>query len=235
MKVKLLVLAALAAAVATLAATPVAQAGDTTCIGTLVGTHDNVVVPSGATCVLNGTQVRGNVKALPNSRLQVNSANIRGDLDGDQADYVQIVSSTIGGNVSLIGGGPATGVLPPGGFFCTVVGNLCEASVLGTTVMGNVHIEKVTGSVRVGSVLIPAFGFPVPNGNVQVYDNNITAGDDLVVAFNTVRQNIQVYKNRGPGSKTVTQNTADTIQCFENMLPFVGGPNGTAKKQGQCF
>jgi hypothetical protein len=56
------------------------------------------------------------------------------------------------------------------------------------------------------------------------------------VGSNTVSENLQVYKNTGPGTKQVIQNTAGQIvQCFDNSPPFIGGPNTAPKKEGQCF
>jgi hypothetical protein len=213
---------------------PSAMADDSLCVGTLTGAHDNVVVPQGATCLLTGATVSGNVIALADSKLAVDVSTVHGNVEGRRADSVVVANSTVRENVNIFEGGPAAGpVIGP--FACTVGTNVCEAAVLGSTVTGNVHIEKVTGSIRVGSILIPTLGRPFPNGNVQVYDNIVPAGDDLVVANNSVAQNIQVYKNRGPGNKSVTANNADQIQCFDNVAPFVGGPNGTGKKEGQCF
>jgi hypothetical protein len=229
---KLFALVALLAAALVVA--PGATADDSLCMATLTGAHDNVVVPPGATCLLTGATVRGNVIALADSKLAVELSTVQGNVEGRRADSVVVTNSTVRENVNIFEGGPAA--LPViGSFACTVLTNVCEAAVFGSTVTGNVHIEKVTGSIRVGSILIPTLGAPFPNGNVQVYDNIVPAGDDLVVANNSVAQNIQVYKNRGAGNKTVTANNADEIQCFENMAPFVGGPNGTGKKEGQCF
>jgi hypothetical protein len=231
---RVLLLVALAVSSLVLVVAPSATADDSLCVGTLTGTHDNVVVPPGATCFLSGATVRGNVKALADSKLEVFSSTVHGNVEGRAADSVVVTQSTVRENVNIFEGGPAAGPVF-GTVACTVVTNICEAAVVSSTVTGNVHIEKVTGSIRVGSILIPTAGRPFPNGNVQVYDNVVPAGEDLVVANNSVAQNIQVYKNRGPGQKTVTANNADQIQCFENTAPFTGGPNGTGKKEGQCF
>ena len=226
--------ALLTTAFVVLVVAPGAAAGDTPCIGMLSGTYDNVVVPPGATCSLIGATVNGNVKALENSKLVINGSTVHGDVDGDAADSVQLVSSSVGGNVTITGGGPAAGALPAGGLFCTTAGNLCEAAVGDTRVGGNVHILKMVGSIRVGSIIIPSFGVPFPFGNVQVEDNDVPSGDDLVIAFNTIPHNLQVYKNTGLSSKTVFNNTAGTIQCFENALPFAGTGNNGTKEEGQC-
>jgi hypothetical protein len=45
-----------------------------------------------------------------------------------------------------------------------------------------------------------------------------------------------VFKNAGPGEKTVQANTVrEALQCFENEAPFVGGTNTAGQAEGQCF
>jgi hypothetical protein len=63
--------AALVAATVILIMPSAATASDSTCVGLLTGTHDNVVVPPGAACTLVGATVEGNVKALERSTLFV--------------------------------------------------------------------------------------------------------------------------------------------------------------------
>jgi len=54
-----------------------ASAEDTRCTGTLGPVVvDNLIVPSGGTCSLVGTQVRGNVRVEPEARLDANRATI---------------------------------------------------------------------------------------------------------------------------------------------------------------
>jgi hypothetical protein len=61
-KLRLCVIAALLASVAAAFAAP-AQAEERTCRGTLGRvTVDNLRVPASATCILNGTRVKGTVK-----------------------------------------------------------------------------------------------------------------------------------------------------------------------------
>ena len=44
-----------------------------------------------------------------------------------------------------------------------------------------------------------------------------------------------MFKNRGPGPKTVQGNTVrGDLQCFENDEPFLGTPNVARKAEGQC-
>lgn len=72
-------------------------------------------------------------------------------------------------------------------------------------------------------------------GDIKIEDNFIPAGDFLRVQNNTVAEDLQVFKNRGGGGKTVLANTVgENLQCKENDAPFVGQPNlvgGNAEDQ----
>jgi hypothetical protein len=83
---------------------PPAVADDSRCVGALTGPHDNVVVPPGALCYLNNAQVKGNVKALENSRLvggNLGPNTVQGSVYGDKAEIVQFNRSTVRGNIEI--------------------------------------------------------------------------------------------------------------------------------------
>ena len=77
------------------------------------------------------------------------------------------------------------------------------------------------------------------NGNIKVEENTTTTAfgvDQNIVDQNTVGGNLQVFKNRGLGPKSVQGNVvADTVACFHNDPPFVGDPNVAPNREGQCF
>jgi hypothetical protein len=90
------------------------------------------------------------------------------------------------------------------------------------------------GGPNVGGAL-SVTGNQVPTGNVDVFNNFISAGSSMQVAANNVARIIQVFRNTGTGTKTVTGNTAgQRIQCEHNDPPFVGSPNVAPEQQGQC-
>src|SRR5687768_16059429 len=61
-------------------------------------TVDNVVVPPGASCVLEETRVRGNVLVQRNARLVADGADIAGSIQAEDADEVETRDDTfIGG------------------------------------------------------------------------------------------------------------------------------------------
>jgi hypothetical protein len=227
-------LGALTSAFVVLVVAPGAAANDTPCTGALTGTHDNVVVMPGQTCILSAATVRGNVKALQDSRLRVTSSNVGGSVEGDKADVVQVDGSTVRENIIVKEAGPPVAVLP--GFFICAFGfafTPCEAFVFNTTVeRGNIQLEKVQGTAWVaGSLLLSSI-----RGNIKVEDNLASpVAEFMAVTDNTVEQNVQVFKNKGPGNKQVSGNIVrEDLQCFENDPPFFSFGNTARQVQGQC-
>jgi hypothetical protein len=225
-------LAVLASATAMLLAPSVATAGDTECVGVLIGTHDNVIVPPGAVCTLAGATVLGNVKALEDSTLFVFDSTVAGDVQGDNAREVRVqFESQVGGDVQVKGTEPAT--FNAVDINVTVGGDVQFEENQGITfidaaqIAGDVEVKKSTDRVEVE--------FNTVGGNVKVEDNLIPASG-MSVLGNNVHGNMGVFKNTGLGPKQVVGNTvAQNLQCFENSVPFVGGPNAAGKAEGQCF
>jgi hypothetical protein len=73
-------------------------------------------------------------------------------------------------------------------------------------------------------------------GNVKVEDNFISPAEEFIfVARNEVEQNLQVFKNTGPGRKRVSENVVrQSLQCWENDPVFIGTPNVARDAEGQC-
>lgn len=91
---------------ALLMAASVAQAEERVCRGTIGGaTVDNLRVPQGATCTLNGTRVEGTVKVERSARLFANGIRVKGNVqsEGFQAIYLR-QGSVVVGSVQLENG-----------------------------------------------------------------------------------------------------------------------------------
>jgi hypothetical protein len=174
---------------------PAAGGNDTQCVGVFAGPADNVVVPSGDTCFLEGAVIHGNVLAEPHSMLFIGPATtIRGNVEVKDAAHTAAFMSTIGGNYkcdncffedvvqSAVGGSVQVTGADDGVFVenSTVSGNIeiVESSsglfafVIGNTfVGGNVKFEKNIGPVLIGA------GGPFLNntilGDLQIYENNV--------------------------------------------------------------
>jgi hypothetical protein len=99
----LTVLASLAAAALTAAP---ALAEERTCRGTIGATTvDNLRVPQGATCTLNGTRVKGTVKVEPGATLKASRISVIGNVQAEGAAAVNVAASTVGGSVQIVQGG----------------------------------------------------------------------------------------------------------------------------------
>src|ERR671915_1765626 len=185
------------------------------CRSTVSGTFANVFVPAGATCRLQNATVNGNVLARERSRLYVSDTRVAGNIDGVEARVVQIKGGSLGGSIQIADGSS------PGE---------TGAAVYGGTVLtqGNIQIKKMsTGKIQIADVKLR-------KGNIKVEENSTSSR--LEVVRNYVAQNIQVWKNRGGGTKMVRGNRVlQIIQCKENSRPFTGGPNTASDSEGQCF
>jgi hypothetical protein len=236
------VLACFALLAAGLVVAPGATADDTTCMGTLPpGTYDNVVVPPNADCTLTSSVVLGDVLALQDARLFADSNDIRGNIQGDRADQIDIRDtafalgqSVVGGDIQAVdGGGPTGAAFNP---FVRVCGTELPNN-------GDIQVARFRPPASGGSsfVLIGDDGLcspfgggnSVPKGNIEIVENIIT--NTMGVDANQVGENLQIFKNTGPGAKTVNGNTVgESLQCFENSTPFSGTGNFARDVQGQC-
>ena len=86
-----------------------AGAEERTCRGTLGAiTVDNLSVPQGATCVLQGTRVQGTIKVERNATLRAANIKVIGNIQGENHRRVNVRgTSTIGGSIQLVQGGAA--------------------------------------------------------------------------------------------------------------------------------
>jgi hypothetical protein len=89
---------------AAVAAAP-ALAEERTCRGTLGAiTVDNLRVPQGATCTLNGTRVKGTVKVERGATLNASGIRVIGNVQAEGAAQVNVASSQVGGSVQIVQG-----------------------------------------------------------------------------------------------------------------------------------
>jgi len=105
---KILVATTVIAATAAVTAAP-ALAEERTCRGKLGAiTVDNLRVPSGATCTLNGTRVEGTVKVERRATLKASGIRVKGNVQAEGARFVAIASSRVGGSIQVVQGGGST-------------------------------------------------------------------------------------------------------------------------------
>lgn len=144
---------ALAVSLPALRPAPANTSGNLVCNNLRVGAIvvDNVEVPSGMTCRLAGTQVRGSVQVAPGGILVANAVQVAGNVQGDAARHVEVTgtSTRISGGVELEGGGSATlsGVQVAGDVF---VNGLSDVVVLRSNrVGGNLQVQDGLGGGEV--------------------------------------------------------------------------------------
>lgn len=143
MKRRLMIL--VAAAITVMAVPHVAVAEEKVCRGTIGSkTLDNVKVPQGETCTLNGTKVKGTIKVNKGARLEAIDVNVIGNVQGENARNVIVrKDSRVGGSVQVVQGKKAT--------------------VAGSKVKGDILYDDQSGEVIVSSTSI--------GGNVQAFQN----------------------------------------------------------------
>ena len=108
-RVKVVLVTSVVAALAALAAAPLALAEERSCRGKLGAiTADNLRVPSGATCTLNGTRVEGTVKVERGATLKASGIRVKGNVQAEGAKFVGIAASTVGGSIQIVQGGGST-------------------------------------------------------------------------------------------------------------------------------
>jgi cytoskeletal protein CcmA (bactofilin family) len=86
-----------------------AQAEERVCRGTIgARTVDNLRVPQGATCTLNGTYVKGTIKVQRAATLKAYDIRVVGNIQAENARNVVVrAGSRIGGSVQIVQGGAA--------------------------------------------------------------------------------------------------------------------------------
>jgi hypothetical protein len=96
-----------AMAVLTLAVfAPAAQAEERVCRGTIGATTvDNLLVPQGGPCTLNGTRVEGTVKVERNATLVANTIRVKGNVQSEGFKNITLrQNSVVVGSVQLQNG-----------------------------------------------------------------------------------------------------------------------------------
>ena len=185
-----------------------AHADTTTCTTVLTGTYDNVVVPSGADCILAGAQVTGNVRVESGASLHAIAATtIGGNVHGIHSRFVLLQFQTqVGGNLHIHGGDAGTtsgfDILTSIGGNAQIELNAGKTFVDAAIVGGQLHIMRNSGCIEAE--------FNTVGGNVRVEDNiiplvsvcplgNVPGG--MSVTGNMVSGNLMVLRNTGDGAK----------------------------------
>jgi hypothetical protein len=157
MRVVKLLYVLLVAAAAVLVAAPNALAEETKCRGNLNGvTVDNLKVPTGATCTLNGTKVKGTIKVGRDATLVATNVKVVGNIQAENHTRVVVNGTTtkVGGSIQLVQG--------------------LSATIRNTRVNGDIQLFENEGAQVVSTNRI--------NGNLQCKENDSapTGGGNVV-------------------------------------------------------
>ncbi len=164
-------------AIAAITALPAsAMAEERTCRGTIgAKTLDNIRVPQGAACTLNGTTAQGTVKVERGATLRANGVRVIGNVQAEGARRVNVVSSSrIGGSVQVVQGGAARVADSRVNADILYDENSALLEALRNRVGGNVQAFKNTGGVEIRRNVI--------DGNLQCKENSPrpTGGGNVV-------------------------------------------------------
>jgi cytoskeletal protein CcmA (bactofilin family) len=158
-----------AAVVAAMSLSAVAHAEETRCTGKIRGAHDNVMVPSGATCELENARLNGSVKVERNGALIISGRTfVNGSvISEDGGRYVRIVGQSVrvGGNVQIKYNYETSAIQP------------------GATIRGSLQYVENPGALFLTGAFI--------GSDLQLFQN--TGG--LTLTENTIRQNMQCKEN----------------------------------------
>ena len=157
---------ALITACATILTAPAAHAEERTCRGSLGRiTVDNLRVPDGATCNLNGTTVKGTIKVESRATLVADSVRVVGNVQAEDAKKVVVRNgSRVGGSVQIVQGGigRVVGTNVQGDILYDDQGG--KVAAIRSTVGGNIQAFQNTGGVEIRGNRV--------DGNLQCKENH---------------------------------------------------------------
>jgi hypothetical protein len=157
----------------------VAQAEERVCRGTLGATTvDNLRVPEGASCTLNGTTVKGTLKVERRATLVANHIRVIGNVQAENARRVVVRDgSRIGGSVQIVQGGAARVARSTVNADILYDENRSALYVLRNQVGGNVQAFQNTGGVEIRGNRIDGNLQCKANSPRPVGGNNIVQGN----------------------------------------------------------
>lgn len=206
----------------TLGATNTSATRASACNGSLGAvTVEQVFVPRNASCTLNGTRVRGDVKVARNGAVSAIGARIDGNIQAEDARAVNTSANTVvEGDIQ--------------------VKRLALATIENTTITGNLQVEetgaslvasdtRVDGDLQVTKAASVALTRVAVRGDIQFVENR----EALRSTNATVRGNFQVVKNSG-GVTLRDNRVSQVLECKENAPAPTGGGNVAGEKKEQC-
>lgn len=168
------------AVAALLAVSPVAQAEERVCTGSIGrATVDNLRVPSGETCTLSGTRVQGTILVERAATLDATNVRVIGNVQSEGFERIRLATSNVGGSVQLdngLAGGAANIARSTVNGDVQFSANEAQMIARGNTIRANFQVVGNTGGVQltnnsIAQTLGCKENSPPPTGG------NNTAGD----------------------------------------------------------
>lgn len=229
------------ALMAVLAMSSSAAAKSTTCNTSRLGQTINgdLVVPASATCIIDSTTVKGDVKVGRDAYFQAtNTSTIGDDVQGRGALVVFIDGhTTVGDDVEIKD-------TPQALIFDSTIGGHIEISraaeqvnICGNTVDGRIQVRDSQRDILIGDPLTVgcAGNTVLDRHRIRVEDNSVDK--ELVIRGNDIQGgDLEVNDNSGIAGKFVENNKGgDSLECRGNETPFTASGNtGWNRKEGQC-
>jgi hypothetical protein len=147
------------------------RSGEITCVAELGAVTVNGNVNVVGRCTLSGTDVRGNVTLFSGGSLRARTARIRGNLEGNRADFVDIERTRIDGEVQLeelVGDLSAIELSDVRGNV-QLTGNRSRLEILNNELSGDLSVSRNLGGVLISGNAIDddlrcLFNNPAPTG-----------------------------------------------------------------------
>jgi hypothetical protein len=158
---------------------PVSPGGDGTCQGALGAvTVENLEVPQGASCTLDGTRVQGNIFVRNGASLTARGVTVIGNIQAEGASFVEVLAgSMVGGSIQLKQGGSARVENVSINGDIQFESNNGVLSAAGNQVGGNIQAFQNVGGITIANNFV--------NGNLQCKENNSApSGDNNTVQGN---------------------------------------------------
>ena len=225
------------------------RAADTTCTGSLGPVLvDKVIVPSGTDCVLEGTQVRGDVVVKAQAGLFADRANIGGNLTTEPTASVYLDSARVRGNVQLqresafgslfaeLGNNVVCKGCILSSINLTTIANdvRCDGcrfqDVIATSIGGNLVIKgesegsfmtgnHVEGNVEIAESSAVGYAFELEH---NVIDGNLKLAKNvglIRIAANRVGGDLQVLENTSPDMLIAHNQVSGNVQLAKSVGP----------------
>jgi cytoskeletal protein CcmA (bactofilin family) len=160
---------------------PAAQAEERVCRGTIGATTvDNLRVPQGATCTLNGTRVEGTVKVERNATLTASGIRVKGNVQSEGFKNITLrQNSVVVGSVQLengLRGGSGRVLNSKVNGDLQFFSNEARMVARGNTILANFQANQNTGGLVIENNRI-AENLQCQSNNPPPTGGNNTAGD----------------------------------------------------------